>query len=137
MGADVVLLEKKPGIGIITINRPEVLNALNQVVFNELKDILCSAQQDEKIRAVIVIGAGNTFVAGADVGEMATLESISGWMASRRHQSVLGSLEGLGKPSIAEINGAALGSVCCCGGRCLAGSYRRGTEKDCVPHGTD
>lgn len=55
MAAGIVLLEKKSGIGIITINRPEVLNTLNQVVFNELKDVLCSVQQDEEIRAVIVI----------------------------------------------------------------------------------
>ena len=95
MAADVVLLEKEPGIGIITINRPDVRNALNQVVFNEMKDVLDSVRQDEEIRVVIVTGSGNTFVAGADVGEMATLESISGWMVSRRHQSVLDDLEGL------------------------------------------
>jgi len=109
MGADVVLLEKESGIGIITINRPEVRNALNRMVFHELKTVLSSVRDDEEIRAVIVTGAGEAFVAGADVGEMAGLDSISGWMASRRHQSVLDDLERLGKPSIAAINGAALG----------------------------
>jgi enoyl-CoA hydratase len=109
MGADVVLLEKECGIGIITINRPEVRNALNRMVFHELKRVLSSVRDDEEIRAVIVTGAGEAFVAGADVGEMAGLESISGWIESRVHQSVLDDLERLGKPSIAAINGSALG----------------------------
>ncbi|HUJ89240.1 MAG TPA: enoyl-CoA hydratase/isomerase family protein, partial [Syntrophorhabdales bacterium] len=92
-----ILLEKEPGIGIITINRPESRNALNQLVFKELRDVLDAVRQDEDIRVVIVTGAGESFVAGADVGEMATLDSISGWKASRRHQSVLDDLEQLGK----------------------------------------
>ncbi len=109
MAEGVVLLEKEPGIGIITINRPEVRNALNRIVFSELEDVLRSVRRDEEIRAVIVTGAGDAFVAGADIEEMSTLESISGWMTSRRHQSVLDDLERLGKPSIAAMNGAALG----------------------------
>jgi enoyl-CoA hydratase len=109
MESDVVLLEKEAGVCIITLNRPEVLNALNRAVFKELRQILSEVRDDEDVRVVIITGSGNAFGAGADVGELSSLETIDGWFHSRRNQSVLDDLERLGKPSIAAINGAALG----------------------------
>jgi enoyl-CoA hydratase len=109
MGTDLVLFEKEGSIGVITINRPDVRNALNRAVFQELQQALSKVRSDDDVRVVIVTGAGDAFVAGADVGELLNLESISGWFESRLHQSVLDDLERLGKPSIAVINGPALG----------------------------
>lgn len=109
MGARTVILEKEPGIGIITISRPGVRNALNRTTFQELRRTLSRVRNDEDIRAVVVTGAGQAFVAGADVEELGGLESITGWLESRLHQSILDDLERLGKPSIAAINGPALG----------------------------
>ena len=109
MGTDLVLFEKEGSIGVITFNRPEVRNALNRAVFQALHEALSKVRNDDDVRVVILTGAGDAFVAGADVGELSNRESISGWFESRLHQSVLDDLERLGKPSIAVINGPALG----------------------------
>jgi enoyl-CoA hydratase len=109
MTEQVVLFDKEDGIGFITINRPEVRNSLNEAVFRELNDILDQIAQDEEIRAVVITGAGNAFVSGADINELLSFDTQSGWAASRFQQSVFNSLERLGKPSIAAINGPALG----------------------------
>ena len=109
MGDDIVLFEKKDMTGWITINRPEVKNALNAAVFVRLDDILYQIADDEEVRVVVVTGAGNVFVAGADINELLGFDTQSGWSASRFQQSVFNKLERLGKPSIAAINGVALG----------------------------
>ena len=105
----IVLYEKDGPLGLITINRPEVKNALNLTVFCALNDVLDIVAKDDDVRAVIITGAGSAFVAGADINDLLSFDSIEGWSASRFQQSVFNKIEKLGRPSIAAINGAALG----------------------------
>jgi enoyl-CoA hydratase len=105
----VVLYEKEGSLGLITVNRPEVMNSLNTAVFRALDDILNEIAVDAAIKAVVVTGAGNAFVAGADINELLSYNTQGGWSASRYQQSVFNKLEKLGKPSIAAINGFAMG----------------------------
>jgi len=105
----IVLYEKDGFIGLITINRPEVKNALNLNVFRALNDVIDTIAKDDDVRTIIITGAGSAFVAGADINDLLAFDSIEGWSASRFQQSVFNKLEKLGRPSIAAINGAALG----------------------------
>jgi len=109
MADDMVLYEKQGSIGLITINRPEVRNALNMAVFKGLDSVLDRVASDETVKALIVAGAGNSFVAGADINELLSFDSQEGWRASRFQQSVFNKLERIGKPSVAAINGFAMG----------------------------
>ncbi len=109
MANEVVLYSKEDSTGFITINRPELKNSLNMNVFRSLDKILDEVAADEEVRVLVVAGAGNTFVAGADVNELLALDTQDGWMASRFQQSVFNKLERLRKPSIALINGFAMG----------------------------
>jgi enoyl-CoA hydratase len=109
MGSEVVLYTKECNIGIITINRPEQGNSLNIAVFSELNNILDNLAIDEEVRVIIITGAGNAFVAGADINELLGYDTEDGWAASRFQQSVFNKVERLGKPSIAAINGFAMG----------------------------
>jgi enoyl-CoA hydratase len=108
-----LLYEKRDHIGFITFNRPKVLNALNRKTMEELREVLVAAGDDDEIRALILTGAGEkSFVAGADIGELAVQTPVSGKETAAFGQSVLHRLETLGKPSIAAINGFALGGGC-------------------------
>ena len=113
MAYENLLYEKRDGIGFITFNRPKVLNALNRKTMEELRDILTAAREDENVRVLILTGAGEkSFVAGADIAELAVQTPVSGKETAAFGQSVLLLLEALGKPSIAAINGFALGGGC-------------------------
>jgi enoyl-CoA hydratase len=108
-----LLYEKRDKIGFITFNRPKVLNALNRKTMEELNQILISAREDGEVRVLILTGAGEkSFVAGADISELAVQTPVSGRETALFGQSVLHRLETLGKPSIAAINGFALGGGC-------------------------
>lgn len=109
MENDLVLYERQGPIGLITINRPEVRNSLNMSIFQALSGILDAALMDEETRVLVITGAGNAFVAGADINELLEYNTQAGWSASRYQQSVFDKLERLGKPTIAAINGFALG----------------------------
>lgn len=109
MENDVVLYRKENQIGLVTINRPEVRNSLNGAVFRALDSILNRVTGDDEIRVLVITGTGGSFVAGADINELLGFNTESGWSASRFSQSVFNKLERLGKPSIAAINGVALG----------------------------
>jgi enoyl-CoA hydratase len=114
-----LLYEKRDGIAFITFNRPKVLNALNRKTVEELRDVLLDARDDSSVRALILSGAGEkSFVAGADIGELAQRTPVDGKEFSLFGQSVFHLLETLGKPSICAINGFALGGGCelalCC-----------------------
>ena len=98
------------GIALVTVNRPQALNALDTTTLRELDGLLDSLAADEAVRVLILTGAGEkAFVAGADIKEMAELTPL----AAREHaafgQGVFSKLEALGKPSIAAVNGFALG----------------------------
>lgn len=113
MGYENILYEKRNGIAYITFNRPKVLNALNRKTIEELHDALLNARKDEAVRVLILTGGGEkSFVAGADIGELAVQTPVNGKEFSLYGQSVLHLLETMGKPSICAINGFALGGGC-------------------------
>jgi enoyl-CoA hydratase/carnithine racemase len=113
MAYENLLYEKRDGIGFVTFNRPKVLNALNRKTMEELKDILIAAREDDEVRVLILTGAGEkSFVAGADIAELAVQTPVSGKETAAFGQGVLHLLETIGKPSIAAINGFALGGGC-------------------------
>jgi len=113
MGYENLLYEVKDQIARITVNRPNVLNALNRKTVEELGASLDAARQDDSVRVVILSGAGEkAFVAGADINELAKRTPVDGPDFAHFGQTVLHKLETLGKPSIAAINGFALGGGC-------------------------
>jgi len=98
------------GIALVTINRPEKRNALTRAVVSELGAAFGRVAEDEAIRAAIVTGAGcSAFVAGADIGELTVLAAAEMRQYARDGQRVLRRLETAGKPSVAAVNGFALG----------------------------
>src|SRR6266403_1546866 len=108
-----LLYEKRERIGLITFSRPRVLNALNRKTLEEFNDVLTAAREDDDVRVLILTGAGEkAFVAGADIGELAVQTPVSGKEMAAFGQRALHRLETLGKPSIAAINGFALGGGC-------------------------
>jgi len=108
-----LLYEKRDGIGYVTINRPEKLNALNDQVMADLEACFESIAEDGEVKAVILTGSGEkAFVAGADIGVLATQTPVEGKERSIRGQRILDFIENLGKPVIAAVNGYALGGGC-------------------------
>jgi enoyl-CoA hydratase len=113
MAYENILFEKKDAIAYITFNRPKVLNALNRKTVEELRDALVDARDDSSVRVLILTGAGEkSFVAGADISELAQRTPVDGKDFSLFGQGVFHLLETLGKPSICAINGFALGGGC-------------------------
>jgi enoyl-CoA hydratase len=105
-----ILFTHENRIGFITINRPEVYNALNGALLEELREVIEQVRKDPEIGAIILTGAGEkSFVSGADIAEIPASNALLAWATSRDHQSILNELERLGKPSIAAINGYCLG----------------------------
>jgi enoyl-CoA hydratase len=113
MTFDTLLLERDGAIATISINRPRVLNALNSQTLDELRRAVLDLKQDAEIRVVILTGAGEkSFVAGADINELAVQTPVSGREHALAGQHVFDLIENLGKPVIAAINGYALGGGC-------------------------
>ena len=108
-----LLVEKDAGVAILTINRPKVLNALNSATLDELRRAILALKHDDEVRCVVITGAGEkSFIAGADINELAVQTPVSGREHARRGQHVLDLIEHMGKPVIAAINGFALGGGC-------------------------
>ena len=108
-----LLYEKRSAIAYVTLNRPKVLNALNQATWNDLRTAFEDARDDAEIRGVILTGAGDkAFIAGADIGELAHITAVEAEQSSSYGQAVLDLIENLGKPVIAAVNGYALGGGC-------------------------
>ena len=107
-----VTLEQKGPVGIITMNRPDALNALNEQVLRDLDAVLDQVEEREDILVAIVTGAGRSFVAGADIGQMSTLTSVEAKKFGAYGNGVFLKLETLTKPTIAAVNGFALGGGC-------------------------
>lgn len=113
MAYENLLYEVKDQIATITFNRPKVLNALNRKTVEELGDALNRACEDSAVRVLILTGAGEkSFVAGADINELAQRTPVDGKDFSLFGQEIFHRLETMGKPSIAAINGFALGGGC-------------------------
>jgi enoyl-CoA hydratase len=110
---ETLLCEVKDHIARVTLNRPQVLNALNSTVFNELEQAFMKLVGDVGVRVILLTGTGEkAFAAGADIGEIARLDVATGEAKARRGQEVLRMIETCGKPVIACINGFALGGGC-------------------------
>ncbi|MBE3586404.1 MAG: enoyl-CoA hydratase/isomerase family protein [Thermoanaerobacter sp.] len=108
-----ILVDKDGPLAILTINRPQVLNALNAETLKEIEGAVDELAEDEAIRVIIITGAGEkAFVAGADIAFMSKLTPLEARNFARLGQRVLSKIENLPKPVIAAINGYALGGGC-------------------------
>ncbi|MEP6880695.1 MAG: enoyl-CoA hydratase-related protein [Dokdonella sp.] len=109
----------RDAVRTLTINRPDKLNALNRETINELQIAFAQARHDDSVRVVVLAGAGEkAFVAGADIAELNTISPVEAQAFSRAGQAMMRSIEMLGKPVIARIQGFALGggfelAMCC------------------------
>ena len=108
-----LLVERQDGVMVVTINRPKVLNALNAQTLIELSEVIEEAGREDEVRVVVLTGAGDrSFVAGADINELAVQSPVGGREHARRGQTIFDRIEHLGKPVIAAVNGFALGGGC-------------------------
>lgn len=107
-----VLLEKKEHIAVIKINRPEAMNALNDEVLTGIDAAVDQAAADPDVRVIVFTGEGRAFVAGADIAQMSKMDEKAGLEFGVLGSSVFRKIEKLEKPTIAAINGFALGGGC-------------------------
>ena len=108
-----LLTQLEDGIFIVTINRPDKLNALNKTVFDELNLVLDEIANNKEIRSVIITGAGpKAFIAGADITEFNGLDQASAKALAKRGQDTFARIENSSKPIVAAVNGFALGGGC-------------------------
>lgn len=100
-------------IGILTVDRPKAMNALNKQTIAEIRQVVSEVKTNESTRVLVITATGNkAFVAGADIGEIKELNLKEGFEFLRTGQAMNGEIENLGKPTIAAINGLALGGGC-------------------------
>ena len=110
MAYENILLSASAGVATITVNRPKVLNALNHQTLTELAHAFDVVRDDADVRVLVITGSGEkAFVAGADINELAKMQAMEAKGKAFFGQQVFGRLERLGKPSVAMINGFALG----------------------------
>src|SRR5918992_2044041 len=106
-------VDRDGAIALVTVNRPKVLNALNAQTLDELRRAVLALKHDDSVRVVILTGAGEkSFVAGADINELAVQTPVTGREHALKGQHVFDLIENMGKPVIAAINGFALGGGC-------------------------
>lgn len=111
MAYETLVTDAQDGIGVVTINRPDVRNSMNQQVLEELRGALDELREDESVGVVVFTGAGEkAFVAGADIGELRERTMVDGLAA--RLQRLYDEIEGFEKPTVAALNGFALGGGC-------------------------
>ena len=104
--------EKNGNIAIVTVNRPEALNALNSTVIADLEQVIAEVEKDTELGAMILTGEGRSFVAGADIGEQYPLDVAGGRKWGQRGAALMRRIEKLEIPTIAAVNGFALGGGC-------------------------
>ncbi|MCF0144266.1 MAG: enoyl-CoA hydratase/isomerase family protein [Firmicutes bacterium] len=109
---ETIKYEIKEGIGYVTVNRPQAMNALNSQVLNELYKVFVDIAQDDNVRAIILTGEGKAFVAGADIAEMSELSAVEARRFGQMGHQVMNLIENIEKPIIAAVNGFALGGGC-------------------------
>ncbi len=110
--SDLVQLERRGAVALLTLNRPEVLNALDAATLAALAARTAEIARDATVRAVVLTGAGRAFAAGADIAAMRNFEPAEAEAFSRLGHSAFASLEALAVPTIAAVNGFALGGGC-------------------------
>jgi len=108
----ILKLEVTNKIALITISRPQALNALNSDFFAEMDEMLNQISADKEVRAIIITGEGKAFVAGADIAEMSNMNSEQGKAFSKKGQDVFERFGNMDIPVIAAVNGFALGGGC-------------------------
>ncbi len=97
---------------VVTVSRPSALNALNSSVLKELDALLDAVKDDASVYSLVLTGDGKAFVAGADIGEMSTLSGVEGKAFGALGLKVFRKLETLPQPTVAAVNGFALGGGC-------------------------
>ncbi|MCD6485728.1 MAG: enoyl-CoA hydratase/isomerase family protein [Syntrophobacterales bacterium] len=113
MGYENVKYIEENGIGILTVDRPKVLNALNGQTIREIRSVLGEVKGNEAVRVLVITGSGEkAFVAGADIGEIKDLGLKDGFDSMRTGHQMNYDIETLGIPTIAAVNGLALGGGC-------------------------
>jgi enoyl-CoA hydratase len=113
MGYENILLERAGAVAFVTVNRPKVMNALNAQTLCELAAAFDEVEADAALRCLVVTGAGEkAFVAGADINELAKMQPLQAKDLAFSGQQVFGRLEKMTKPSVAMVNGYALGGGC-------------------------
>ncbi len=109
---ETIKYEKQGNIALITINRPEALNALNSKVIGELEQAVAAVEADTSLGAMILTGEGRSFVAGADIAEQCPMDPAAGRKWGQRGSAMMRRIELLPIPTIAAVNGFALGGGC-------------------------
>ncbi len=110
---DTLLIAKMAPIAQITLNRPDVLNALNRQAMAELALAMEDVRADDTIRGIILTGSGDkAFAAGSDIEELSGLTAAEATAIAREGQALMNFIEGLGKPVVAALNGYAIGGGC-------------------------
>jgi len=110
MSYETILFEQQEGVATITMNRPKALNALNSQLLGELNETLDKIAGDENIRVLVLTGSGEkAFVAGADIGELSTLNPVQARYFAINGHMAMDKLQNLPIPVIAAVNGFALG----------------------------
>jgi enoyl-CoA hydratase len=108
-----LLVDHDDGIAVVTVNRPKVLNALNAQTLGEMAHAFDALRDDAKVRGVVITGSGEkAFIAGADINELAKMKALEAKSVAFYGQQVFARLEKMGKPTIAMVNGFALGGGC-------------------------
>ena len=105
MDYQILSLKKDENIGIITLSRPQALNALNSSFFVEMDSILADVEKDADIKVVIITGEGKAFAAGADIAEMSDMKQEAAFKFSQKGQDTFNLIGNLSKPVIAAVNG--------------------------------
>ncbi len=113
MSYQTLLLDVKDNIAVVTLNRPDKLNALNAQTINDLNSVFDELKENEEVYVVVLTGSGEkAFVAGADIKELNKLDMISAKEFAEKGQAVFNKIEKFDKPVIAAVNGFALGGGC-------------------------
>lgn len=110
MDYETLIVEKRDEVGVITLNRPQALNALNSTLLKELRHVLASFSRDDSIGAIVITGSAKAFAAGADIKEMQSLDFVDAYLGD-----FLGGWDDVAscrKPVIAAVSGFALGGGC-------------------------
>jgi enoyl-CoA hydratase len=111
MSYNTIIVEQENSVGIIKINRPEVLNAINVEMLSELSQAIDALEKDEK-KVVILTGMGKAFIAGADIEAMKNMKPLEGMAFAKQGHALLKKIEESMLPFIAAVNGYALGGGC-------------------------
>ena len=112
----ILLTEKKSGVGIITLNRPDKLNAFNDELTFQLQDALKEMEKDKEVRAIVITGAGRGFCSGQDLQSRSIAQEMGqrpslGDSIKRRYNPIVIKLRRIEKPIIAAVNGVAAGAA--------------------------